>query len=129
MDLRIGDELIEQVGPITHKMVYVGPLGLDGGDVLNPAKGTEVQLVSIYALPNRQNIHIGARGPESCFEQAQVQERARQILAKRMANQTLGPNCEHISSYVRTGKTESPQLKFWGSALFVAALICLFRLR
>lgn len=125
MDLRIGDELIELAGPIAHKMVYVGPLGLNGEDVLNPAKGTEVQLVSFHALPNRHNLRIGKRGPEDCFEQAQVQERASQILLNRTVNRTLGPNCEHITSYVRTGKIESPQLKFWGGTAAVAALIWL----
>lgn len=125
MDLRIGDELIEMVGPIAHKMVYVGPLGLDGGDVLNPAKGTQVHLLSLYSIPNWGNLRLGARGPESCYEQAQVQERARQVLQNRTVNRTFGPNCEHISSYVRTGKTESPQLKFWGGTAAVAALIWL----
>lgn len=126
MDLRVGDELIEQVGPVAHKMVYVGPLGLDGGDVLNPAKGMAVQLVSLYALPNWRSFRIGARGPEDCYEQAQVQGRARQVLQNRTVNQTFGPNCEHISSFVRTGKTESPQLKFWVGAVVVAALIYVF---
>lgn len=126
MDLRIGDELIEQAGLIEHKMVYVGPLGLNGEDVLNPAKGSQVQLVSFYTVPNWRNLRLGKRGPESYLEQTQIQERARQVLLNRTVNRTLGPNCEHISSYVRTGKIESPQLKFWGGAAAVAAaLVCL----
>lgn len=128
MGLRIGDELVELAGPIAHKMVYVGPLGLDGGDVLdvlNPAKGTEVQLVAFSSLPNRQNLRLGQRGPENYFEQAQIQERARQVLANRTVNHTFGPNCEHISSYIRTGKIESPQLTFWGAAAVLAVLVCL----
>jgi hypothetical protein len=99
MDLRIGDELIEQVGPIAHKMVYVGVLGFNGEDVLNPAKGTEVQLVSFYSIPNWRVL--------------------------RTVNRPLGPNCEHICSYVRTGKVESPQLQFWSGAVAVAALALL----
>lgn len=125
MDLRIGDELIEPVGLIAHKMVYVGPMGLNGEDVLNPAKGMQVELVPFYSLRNRRNVRIGKRGPESTYEQAMVQERARQVILHGPVNRTLGPNCEHITSYVRTGKIESPQLKFWGGAAAVAALIFL----
>lgn len=41
MDLRIGDELIEPLGLIAHKMVYVGPLGLNGEDVLTMLSARE----------------------------------------------------------------------------------------
>lgn len=120
--LRVGDELVEP-GLFAHKMVYVGPIGPNGEDVLDPAKGQPARLVGFYSIPNWQALRPGQRGPESWQEQMLLQARAREVVRNGVVNRTLGPNCEHITSYVRTAKPESPQLRIAGG---VAAIGLLF---
>jgi hypothetical protein len=108
--LRVGDELIEP-GRFAHKMEYVGPIGPFGEDVLDPAKGKPARFVHWNSIPDKDQLRIGQRGPESWHEQSMVQARARQVVARGTVNRTFGPNCEHICSYVRAGKSESPLLQ------------------
>src|SRR5713101_3504140 len=51
--LRVGDELIVPGFPL-HKMVYVGPIGPYGEDVVNPAKGRAAQFVHFDLIPNKE---------------------------------------------------------------------------
>ena len=122
--LRVGDELIVPGFP-PHKMAYVGPIGPYGEDVVNPAKGQAAQFVHFDLIPNREQLLVGERGPEDWHAQARVQARAREVVEKRVLNRTLWPNCEHICSYIRTEKPESPQLKFWGGVAAVIGLMFL----
>src|SRR5215472_24737 len=96
-ELRIGDELVER-GLFAHKMTYVGPIGPWGEDVLDPAKGQQARFVHSYSIPTWERLRLGQRGPESWQEQQRVQARAHEVVANRVANRTLGPNCEHICS-------------------------------
>ena len=121
--LRVGDELRIPGVPV-HVMTYVGPLGPYGEDVLDAPKGTEARLIHLVNVLNRGNVLLGERGPESCDEQRAVRERAIYLLGTR--NHPLGPNCEHIASYVRTGVAESPQLR--GAGLLSLIGIGLFAL-
>jgi hypothetical protein len=103
-------------------MTYVGPLGAHGEDVLDAPKNSAARLVRLLDVLNQRTVVLGQRGPESWDEQRAVRERAIYVLGTR--NNPLGPNCEHIGSYVRTGVAESPQLSgvtllsLVGAALF-----------
>lgn len=111
--LRIGDELIVPGIP-AHTMVFVGTMGVCGENVVDPAKGQAARLVHLHFIPNWEQLVVGERGPVDWSAQLQVQMRAREVLARGVVNRTLGSNCEHICSYIRTGKSDSPQLRFWG---------------
>ena len=111
----MGDELVVPGIP-QHKMIFVGAIGTLGENVVDPAKGQTARLVHLHSIPNWQQLIVGERGPEDWNAQVQVQERAWEVLENRVVNRTLGPNCEHISSYIRTGEPKSPQLAFWGVA-------------
>jgi hypothetical protein len=106
--LRIGDEL-RIPGLPTHVMTYVGPLGPYGEDILDAPKKGVATLVCSGTVLNQPGriVYLGQRGPESWQEQQAVRQRALQAIG--VANKALGPNCEDISSFVRTGKPESPQ--------------------
>jgi len=118
MTLRVGDELRIPGVPV-HVMTYVGPLGAHGEDVLDAPKGNEARLVHLISVLSRGTVLLGQRGPESCDEQRAVRERALYVLGTR--NNPLGPNCEHIASYVRTGIAESPQLRGAGLLSLIGA--------
>src|ERR1700693_2963054 len=96
--LRPGDELV-QAGLPAHKRVFVGPIGLSGENVVDPAKGQTAQLVDLHSIPNWQKLLVGGRGPEDVFQQMQVQQRAWKVVTESVVNRTLWPNCEHICSY------------------------------
>lgn len=106
--LRVGDELRIPGVPV-HVMTYVGPLGAHGEDVLDAPKGNEARLVHLTSVLSSGTVLLGQRGPESYEEQRVIRERAIYVLGTH--NNPLGPNCEHIASYVRTGIAESPQLR------------------
>jgi len=112
--LRVGDELFLPGLP-AHTMVFVGALGPLSENVVDPAKRQAARLVQLHSIPNWQQLLVGERGPEDWNAQSEVQARAWEVLQNGVVNRTLGPNCEHISSYIRTGKAKSPQLRFWGS--------------
>jgi len=120
--LRVGDELVEPE-LFAHKMLYVGPIGPYGEDVLDPAKGQPARFVHSCSIPNWGQLRVCQRGPESWREQMFVQARAREVVANGVVNRTFGPNCEHITSYVRTGKPESPQLRIAGGVAALALLL------
>lgn len=121
--LRIGDELIEQGFP-AHKRAYVGPIGPYGEDVVDPAKGQTARFVHFASLPNKEQLIVGERGPENQYEQLRVQARAREVVANSVVNYTAGPNCEHITSYIRNGNPVSPQLSVGiGVSLFIGLLL------
>lgn len=122
-----GDELI-QSGIPEHKRTYVGPIGPNGEDVVNPAKGQPVRFEYLTLIPNWEELVVGARAQEDAY--FEVQQRALWVVNEGIINQTLKQNCEHITSYIRTGKAESPQLQaiglaagFVGAALAVAAML------
>jgi len=123
LPLGVGDELRIPGLPV-HVMTYVGPLGPHGEDVLDAPKGEGARLVHLLSVLNRGTVLLGQRGPESCDEQRAVRERAIYVLGTR--NNPLGPNCEHIASYVRTGIAESPQLR--GAGLLSLIGVGLFAL-
>jgi hypothetical protein len=106
--LRIGDEL-RIPGLPTHVMTYVGPLGPYGEDILDAPKKGVATLVHSGPVLNQPGriVYLGKRGPESWQEQQAVRQRALQAIGT--PNKPFGPNCEDISSFVRTGKSESPQ--------------------
>lgn len=119
---RIGDELVEPGFP-AHKRAYVGPIGPCGEDVVDPAKGQPARFVHFASIPNKEQLIVGERGPENQYEQMCVQNRAREVVANSMVNRWAGPNCEHISSYIRNGNPVSPQLKVGvGVGVFVGLL-------
>jgi hypothetical protein len=122
--LRVGDELVVPGLP-AHKVVFVGAIGPLGENVVDPAKGQTALLVHLQLIPNWQNLRVGERGPEDLGAQTLVQTRAWEVLENRVVNRPLGPNCEHICSYIRAGSAKSPQLRFWGgvAAFATAALI------
>lgn len=109
--LRIGDELVEPGFP-AHKREYVGPIGPYREDVVDPAKGQSARFVHFDLIPNKEQLLVGERGPGNQYDQMRVQARAREVVANSVVNRTGGPNCEHISSYIRNGNPASPQLKF-----------------
>jgi len=123
LPLGVGDELRIPGLPV-HVMTYVGPLGPHGEDVLDAPKGEGARLVHLLSVLNRGTVLLGQRGPESCDEQRAVRERAIYVLGTR--HNPLGPNCEHIASYVRTGIAESPQLR--GAGLLSLIGVGLFAL-
>jgi len=67
-----------------------------------------------------------ARGPENQYEQTCVQDRAREVVANNLVNRWAGPNCEHISSYIRNGNPVSPQLAAGVGVGVVLGLLWLF---
>lgn len=123
LPLRVGDELRIPGFPV-HVMTYVGPLGPHGEDVLDAPKASEARLVHLLSVLNTGTVLLGQRGPESYDEQRAVRERAIFVLGTR--NNPIGPNCEHIASYVRTGIAESPQLR--GAGLLSLIGVGLFAL-
>jgi hypothetical protein len=125
--LRVGDELVVPGLP-AHKLVFVGAIGPLGENVVDPAKRQAAQLVHLQSIPNWQQLLVDERGPEDWNAQAQVQARAWEVLENRVVNRPLGPNCEHICSYIRAGRPKSPQLRFWGGvAVFATAALLLAR--
>jgi hypothetical protein len=124
--LMVGDELIVPGFP-QHKMRYVGPIGPRGEDVVDPAKGQAARLVHFDYFPNRDQLLVGERGTSDWNERLQIQERAHDVIERGVVNLTLRQNCEHIGSYIRHGKPESPQLRFWvGTAAAVAMGFAIF---
>jgi len=119
--LKVGDELIVPGIP-QHKMRYVGPIGPYGEDVLDPPKGQVARLVHFNSTPDRERLLVGERGSDDWNEQANIQARALEVVAKGVVNHTLVSNCEHIGSYVRHGKPESPQLRI-GVGVGLAVLL------
>jgi hypothetical protein len=122
--LRVGDELVEPGIPFTHKRTYVGPIGPGRRDVLDVPKGQRPQFVYLQLIPNWQRLIVGERGPDDSYGQSLAQRRARQAVMQGGPNKALGPNCEHYSSFVRTGEPRSPQLRLWGG-LATAVVIAL----
>lgn len=120
--LAVGDELVVPGLP-QHKMVYVGPIGPFGEDVVDPAKGQAARFVHFDFLPNRDELLVGERGTSDWNEIHEIQARARDIVSRAVVNRGIRPNCEHICSYIRMGKEKSPQLRFWMGAAAVAAAI------
>jgi hypothetical protein len=118
--LRVGDELVVPGLP-AHKVVFVAAIGPLAENVVDPAKGQTARLVHLASIPNWQQLVVGERGPEDWNAQAQVQARAREVLQNGVVNRTLWPNCEHICSYIRTGRAKSPQLRFWGGVAAIVA--------
>ena len=109
--LRVGDQLIVP-GFFAHKMTYVGPIGPNNEDVVDPANGQPARFVHFYSIPDRDRLLVGERGPEGYSEQLLVQARAREVVWKGVVNRPFWPNCEHIDSYIRKGEPESAQLRF-----------------
>jgi hypothetical protein len=107
--LLVGDELVRPGIP-QHKLRYVGPVGLYGEDVVDPAKGRPAQFVHLELIPDRDQLLIGERGTTDWIEAFQIQGRARDVVARGVVNRTFDQICEHIGSYIRHGKPESPQL-------------------
>ena len=103
--LAVGDELVVPGLP-QHKMIYVGPIGPSGEDVVDPAKGQPARFVHFNLLPNREQLVVGERGTADWSEALEIQARARDVVARGVVNRALGPNCEHIGSYIRNGKTK-----------------------
>jgi len=124
VDLLVGDELIVPGIP-QHKMRYVGPIGPCGEDVVDPAKGQPARYVHFHLIPNRDKLLVGERGTSDRRESTEIQNRARDVVERGVLNKTLFPNCEHIGSYIRHGKPESPQLKAAVGLGVAAALIFL----
>jgi hypothetical protein len=123
--LKIGDELKMLVGAVTHVMTVVALLG--GGDYLvldAPKNGTACFKRLSELLASGQTIRLGRRGHDGWQEQQAVWQRANEVLGS--PNLLLRWNCEHISSYVRTGKAESPQLRgFFAVVIGTAALFAI----
>jgi hypothetical protein len=122
MTLRIGDEL-RIPGLPEHVMTYIGRLGPLGEDVLDAPKGQSARLTFSSSLP--LITRVGKRGPETWIEQQGVQRRAFQVLGTPYS--LLQSNCEHISSFVRTGKMGSPQLL--GAALLAGIGVLLLAVK
>jgi hypothetical protein len=120
--LAVGDELIVPGLP-QHKMIYVGPIGPFGEDVVDPAKGQAARFVHFDFLPNRDQLLVGIRGTTDWNVMREIQDRARDVVSRGVVNLGIRPNCEHICSYIRDGEEKSQQLRFW---LSVAATIALF---
>jgi hypothetical protein len=124
--LLVGDELIVPGLP-QHKMRYVGPIGPCGEDVVDPAKGQPARFIRLEFIPNRNQLLVGERGTTDWNEAMQIQERALDVVERGVVNLALRQNCEHIGSYIRHGKPESPQLKFWvGTAAAAAIAFAIF---
>lgn len=122
--LLVGDELIVPGLP-QHKMIFVGPIGPFGEDVVDPAKGQAARFVHLDFLPKRDQLLVGERGTSDPSRIFDIQARARDVVRRGVVNLTLRPNCEHICSYIRDGKEKSPQLRFWGGLAAVAVIIAL----
>jgi hypothetical protein len=123
--LRVGDELMLPGLP-AHKVVFVGSIGPLGENVVDPAKRQAARLIHLTSIPNWEQLLVDERGPEDLEAQVRVQGRAWEILENRVMNRPLGPNCEHICSYIRAGSAKSPQLRFWGGvAVFATAALIL----
>jgi hypothetical protein len=122
--LVIGDELI-RLGIPRHKMRFVGSIGPHGEDVLDAPKGQPARLVHYDLIPDRDQLLVGERGTFDWSEQLKIQARARDLVVRRVVNRPIGPNCEHIGSYVRHGEPSSPQLNFWlgAAAAFLIGIV------
>jgi hypothetical protein len=121
----IGDELVV-LGIPEHKMTYVGPIGPQGEDVVDAPKGQAARFVHWQLLPNKDQIRVGDRGTTDWFEQRQIQQRARDLVQRRVVNQTFGPNCEHIHTYIAKGTPYSPQLRTAAGIAVAVAIIGLW---
>ena len=119
--LVVGDELVVPGLP-QHKMIYVGPIGPSGEDVVDPAKGKAARFVHLDFLPNRDQVFVGERGTTDPARIFDIQARARDVVRRGVVNMQLRPNCEHICSYIRDGKEKSPQLRFWGGVAAAATV-------
>jgi hypothetical protein len=126
-NLLVGDEIVVPGLP-QHKMRYVGPIGPYREDVLDPVNGQPVRFRHFSSIPNSERLRIGERGTSDWDEIYEIQNRALDVVARGVVNRPLGPNCEHLGSYVRHGKEpSSPQLKFWVGVGAAAALIVALR--
>jgi len=121
--VKVGDELRTPAGVITHVMVVVERLANGDHLVLDSPKNGTARLVLLSdLLAAGQTITLGKRGPDTWIEHVEISQRARQVLGT--PNLPLKWNCEHICSYVRTGKAESPQLR--GIATVAVSVLGLF---
>jgi len=108
--LAVGDELVKPGIP-AHKMVYVGPIGPRGEDVVDPAKGQPAHFVHLDLILDHDRLLVGQRGTKDWEAVRDIQARAWEVVRRQVVNRTLDQNCEHIVSYIRQGKAESPQLR------------------
>lgn len=115
-----GTELLQKITPLGpfHKAAVVGVTANGEELVLDHPKGGTSHLLPVQDFLARTETFIGERGPSAPAE--------RQAIIARAVNTVGTPydllirNCEHISSYVRTGKATSPQL---GVALLLCVLL------
>jgi hypothetical protein len=118
--LGIGTELLQKITPLgpIHKASVVG-VAPDGEElVLDHPKGGASHFIPVKDFAAGTETFVGKRGPSSLAEQQAIQNRAVQAVGTRY--NVFARNCEHVSSFVRTGKAESPQL-----AIFVVLAIFL----
>ena len=117
--LGIGTELLQKITPLgpIHKASVVGFAPNGEELVLDHPKGGASQLVPLKDFVAGTETFIGKRGPSSVVEQQAITNRAAQTVGTRY--NIFARNCEHVSSFVRTGKAESPQL----AICFLVALV------
>jgi hypothetical protein len=108
--LGIGTELFQKITPLgpIHKASVVGFAPNGEELVLDHPKGGASHFVPVKDFVSGTETFIGKRGPSSLVEQQAIQKRAVQTVGTRY--NLIARNCEHVSSFVRTGKAESPQL-------------------
>lgn len=110
------DSVIE--GAVTHSGTYMG-WGLVAH--LSPSKGLVEE--SVEAFAGGQQVQVVQKGGIS---ERLLRERLEQYQANS-SYQLFGNNCEHLCSFLETGKAESPQLQgaiagFTGGYVAVRAL-------
>src|SRR3972149_4739125 len=106
----IGTQLLQPTSPL-------GPVHKEGGwgtapngeeVVLNHPKGQRSRFELVRDFVAGTPTYIGKRGPVSVQEQVAIQARAFQVAGKPY--DLVFWNCEHSSTFIRTGKPESLQL-------------------
>lgn len=118
-----GAELWRRATPLspTHKAPVVG-IAPNGEEVVldHTNDGAPARLVYARDFAAQATTVVGKPGAGGVAEQAAIQARALRVVGTPY--NLLTWNCEHLTSYVTTGKPESPQLAV---GLGCAALLAL----
>ncbi len=123
--LGIGTELLQKITPIgpIHKASVVGRAPNGEEVVLDHPKGGNARFVTVKEFVSKTQTYVGERGPSSMEAQQAIQNRALQL--NGTPYNLLTHNCEHVTNYVRTGKSSSPQLGTVVALVVIVVLFCM----
>jgi len=117
-------QVLKWLGLVRHQLMYVGPRGPNGEDVIHNQPGRGVRWDFLSDVARGQEARISAPAPEATWEQ--------EATVRRMISQVGQPydlatnNCEHVTWFGRFGKRVSMRVVYWFFAILALVGCALF---